>query len=809
MRLDRESVLRLIAEHGGPEGLDLSGRDLTGVDLSNIDLHGAVLSKADLRNVDLRWADLRDVDMSWAVLQGSDLRWANCRGANLAQADVREVNMWGAELAETNLGGTDLSAITMSRVEMTEGDPESVGAATWVGRIGTWNPAASLSLRNVLIGALVALALLYFWGWAYTASYYGAFGLPPSAVMDLMSADYLGRGGQVFVLALKFLLAIPIILLYLLLFLLGLLVIPLAFLALGTRLFSYIPVRMARNIVFVAFLIIYVFVFVILLQVIVAPLWNAVFGGGIPFRDSFDLFAGLWQVSGALVKLLMFLFVLLALIPMWLGYRFLARWVQRTEVSPGLTARFPNLARAWNGLQEGRLFTRSAPLTPRERSVGWVAIAALLLAIPTFFAQAGAVKAQGDMCDGGDLPQVTLFSNNMMESQGLGDVNSIEACLRMLAQHNGRYFVFFPFQTRTEGGVRRAKVLQFPVDTVFPVIHSEQRACPTCVETENLPPASVAVIVKATPTMIPSNTPPPTLTPLPTNTPLPTPTNTPLPSHTPLPSNTPLPSHTPPPSATPPPFDAYEPDDLFEQAQFIAVGETQIHNFNPDGDLDKVKFVAKAGRWYRITTERLAPGVDTALILAAAPGVIAACDPASCGATESADDIAPGNLGSTIAVGAAADGIIYVTVVNKGQSGPDKTYAISLQEFQPTPTLTPTLTPTETGTPTDTPTITPTITPIPSITPIPPTPTWTRTPTLTPSALPSSTRAPTLTPSLTPNRPATATIKPSPTAGPTGAAKTSDEATPQPTTASSGAAATDAPPATAAASTPQPTTASP
>ena len=95
MRLDREAVLRLVAQHGGPEGLDLSGRDLTGIDLSNVDLHGAILSKADLRGVDLRWADLRDADLSWAVLKDSDLRWASFRGANLSQADLREVQRAG------------------------------------------------------------------------------------------------------------------------------------------------------------------------------------------------------------------------------------------------------------------------------------------------------------------------------------------------------------------------------------------------------------------------------------------------------------------------------------------------------------------------------------------------------------------------------------------------------------------------------------------------------------------------------------------------------------------------------------------
>ena len=32
--LTREDMLRLIEEHGGPEGLDLSGRNLRGIDLS-------------------------------------------------------------------------------------------------------------------------------------------------------------------------------------------------------------------------------------------------------------------------------------------------------------------------------------------------------------------------------------------------------------------------------------------------------------------------------------------------------------------------------------------------------------------------------------------------------------------------------------------------------------------------------------------------------------------------------------------------------------------------------------------------------
>ena len=763
MRLDRESVLRLVAEHGGPEGLDLSGRDLTGIDLSHVDLHGAILSKADLREVDLRWADLRDTDLSWAVLRGGDLRWANFRGANLVQADLREVNMWGAELAESNLGGTDLAAATDSRIELTEGEPETVGTPSRFGAGLLDRLSLRLSARSLLFGFLVAILLVYFWGWAYQASYYSAFNLPPSAVMDLGSSDYLLRGGQVLVSALKFLLAFPFMLLYLLFFLALLLIIPLAFLALGTRIFAFIPSRSARNLVFLAFIIVYLFVFVVLMQTVIGPLWGAVFGSGLPFRDSFDLFFGLWQASSAVVKFLMLVFVALALIPVWALYRLLARWVQRTEVSPPLAARFPNLARAWNGLQGTRLFARSGPLSLRERNWAVVTLLALLLAIPTFFAQAGAVKASGDMCDGGDLPQITLFANNMMESADLANYDQIEACLRLLALHNNRYFVFYPFQTRMEGGVRRAKVLQFPADTVFHIIHSEERVCLTCFDTGTLPPAQAAAIVRATPTLVPTNTPLPSLTPLPTNTPLPTETNTPPPSRTPLPTNTQPPTATqPPPTATwtPVPFDQFEPDDLFEQAQFINVGETQRHNFNPDGDLDKLKFNAKAGRFYRVTTDKLALGVDTAVILAAQPGTLRFCDPPTCGGSGSADDLAPGNLASSITVSPARDDIIYVTLVNKGAYGPDKYYEVKLEEFQPTPTATRTITPVPTLAPTLTPipTDTSTITPIPpSATPIPtntntPTNTWTPSP--TPSALPLPT---------TPIPPARTAVLPSPT----------------------------------------------
>ena len=159
-RLTREDVLRLIEEHGGPEGLDLREADLRGTDLGRLDLHGALLQRADLQeaylcqvnlqgaqlegasfkeahlhrgnlvranlkgaqlqgaNVKeahlgwahleetvLRWADLQQTHLLWAHLEGADLRWANLQEANLWQADLRRSGLYAALLRGANLEG--------------------------------------------------------------------------------------------------------------------------------------------------------------------------------------------------------------------------------------------------------------------------------------------------------------------------------------------------------------------------------------------------------------------------------------------------------------------------------------------------------------------------------------------------------------------------------------------------------------------------------------------------------------------------------------------------------------------------------
>jgi len=125
----------------------------------------------------------------------------------------------------------------------------------------------------------------------------------------------------------------------------------------------------------------------------------------------------------------------------------------------------------------------------------------------------------------------------------------------------------------------------------------------------------------------------------------------------------------------------YEPDDTDPQP--IAAGETQIHNFYPDNDVDRGKFLAKAGRYYRIFTSELALGVDTSLTVSVD------------GNTYTNDDRQPGDLSSEVVfqVGTSQDMEALIEVTNRGQYGSDKWYRITVEEIIPTPTATPTNTP--------------------------------------------------------------------------------------------------------------------
>ncbi len=158
---------------------------------------------------------------------------------------------------------------------------------------------------------------------------------------------------------------------------------------------------------------------------------------------------------------------------------------------------------------------------------------------------------------------------------------------------------------------------------------------------------------------------------------------------------TPGPTPTPTPTTPPDSRDVYEPDEVTPKP--IAVGQSQLHNFYPDGDFDQVQFLVKTGRFYRVYTTDLAAGVDTLLTIAAG------------GALYTNDDAKPGTLASEVTFSVTgADVLATAQITNRGQAGADKQYQLVVEEFVPTPTvLSPSATPTNTPTPTPSPTASP------------------------------------------------------------------------------------------------------
>ena len=169
---------------------------------------------------------------------------------------------------------------------------------------------------------------------------------------------------------------------------------------------------------------------------------------------------------------------------------------------------------------------------------------------------------------------------------------------------------------------------------------------------------------------------------------------------------------------TPDPRDEYEPDNNTPNAIFL--GQIQDHNFYPDNDVDLVVFLAKANRYYEITTQSLAPGVDTVIEVTVGDTTIIN------------DDGKPGTLGSAVSFqSGGSDMDVRVLIRNRGQFGSEMSYQVVVNELVPTSTGTPQ------NTVTPTPTSTPTLTPTPSQTPTPTnTPTPSNTPTRTPTATP-------------------------------------------------------------------------
>jgi uncharacterized protein YjbI with pentapeptide repeats len=123
-KLNRGDVLRLIVQHGGPQGLDLSGFDLSGVDLSgtklqrtvfgkhkhgSANLQGAFLHGANLEGADLAGTNLQGANLHDAVLRGAALNWANFQNADLRGSDLTRATLFRARLEGADLSNASLN----------------------------------------------------------------------------------------------------------------------------------------------------------------------------------------------------------------------------------------------------------------------------------------------------------------------------------------------------------------------------------------------------------------------------------------------------------------------------------------------------------------------------------------------------------------------------------------------------------------------------------------------------------------------------------------------------------------------------
>jgi hypothetical protein len=135
------------------------------------------------------------------------------------------------------------------------------------------------------------------------------------------------------------------------------------------------------------------------------------------------------------------------------------------------------------------------------------------------------------------------------------------------------------------------------------------------------------------------------------------------------------------PTPTPVPGDAYEPDDVTPAE--IQLGVPQNRSFYPDGDVDRVQVLLKAGVTYVIQTYSLAPGVDTTVEVD--------------GGVVYNDDRALGDPSSYVQYTPGTDHVASIVVENRGQYGRSNSYILSVATNLPTPT--PTRTATATFTP--------------------------------------------------------------------------------------------------------------
>jgi hypothetical protein len=122
--LTRDDVRKMINEHGGPNGLDLSNRNLKGIDLSKTDLSGIILTGSILCNANLQLtnlqesANLQETDLSCANLEMSIILYANLKRADLSKAVLKGANFYGAQLQDANLWAADLTYTALDGADL-------------------------------------------------------------------------------------------------------------------------------------------------------------------------------------------------------------------------------------------------------------------------------------------------------------------------------------------------------------------------------------------------------------------------------------------------------------------------------------------------------------------------------------------------------------------------------------------------------------------------------------------------------------------------------------------------------------------
>lgn len=108
-KINCEELLLLIDQNNGPEGLDLSGRDLTGINLSREVLENIIIEKGLLESIP-KWVSpvtqgitLQGVNLSFCVLTGANLSDSDLQGADLRGSRCDHVDFINANLCDTIL----------------------------------------------------------------------------------------------------------------------------------------------------------------------------------------------------------------------------------------------------------------------------------------------------------------------------------------------------------------------------------------------------------------------------------------------------------------------------------------------------------------------------------------------------------------------------------------------------------------------------------------------------------------------------------------------------------------------------------